>query len=90
MAHIINLAAQKILSTMAADAVEEEIDLANAEEWEEEELSPGAVLKKVRRVVAKVRASTKLWEALEQEIQVVGLRHNRPILDMRIRYAHFL
>jgi hypothetical protein len=90
MAHVINLAVQRILETFKAEAVEAELDLAKAEGWQHRdtaELSPGAILKKVRRVVCKLRASTVKWEALQRECAALDppLKCLRPILDMRVR-----
>ena len=89
MAHVINLAVQKLLKRVRGEALEEEGEMANDTGTVaiETELSPGAVLKKVRRVVSKLRASTNLWEALQREAQAVGLKCLRPVLDMRIRYV---
>lgn len=85
MAHVINLAAQMIIWEFKAEAIETEADMADDNDWTNE-LSPGAVLRKVRRIVSKLRASTKLWESLVLEAGVEGLKCLRPILDMRIRY----
>jgi hypothetical protein len=91
MAHVINLAVQKILKTFRAEALEAETDMAEAEVWQPAaELSPGAILKKVRRVVCKLRASTLKWEGLQRECAALDppLKCLRPILDMRIRFVH--
>lgn len=88
MAHIINLAVQRLLKHFRGEALESEGDMAGDinEDPDRFELSPGAVLKKVRRVVSKLRASTNLWEALQKEAQAIGLKCLNPILDMKVRY----
>lgn len=48
------------------------------------------VLQKVRRIVSKLRASTKLWEALEAEARVENMICLRPILDMRVWYVYLI
>jgi hypothetical protein len=90
MAHIINLAAQKILGKLRCQRDDNELDadLAEAEGVEGPgvgEASPEIVLKKVRCVVAKVRASHNLAEALEREATAVNLKYLRPKMDMRVR-----
>jgi hypothetical protein len=88
MSHVINLAAQTILSHFKAEATELEAVMADSNSWEyESDLSPGTVLKKVRRVVSKIRASTKLYDALHAEGMIENLKVLRPILDMRVRYT---
>jgi hypothetical protein len=90
MAHIINLAAQKILGRLRCQRDENELeaDLAEADGFEGhvDEASPEIVLKKVRCVVAKVRASHNLAEALEREATAVNLKYLRPKMDMRVRW----
>jgi len=88
MAHIINLAAQKILKNLKGQPVEDEeaADLV-AIQRVEDGVYPEAVLRKVRYIMAKLRASPSFSEALEKEAQVVGLKFPKPVMDMRVRYA---
>src|SRR5437588_5803691 len=98
MLHVLNLAAQKILTTLKAEAVIPEEVLAEADgpgiprmtedEGEFEsgtEILASPVLRKARQIFSKIRASNLLNEALERECQAVCLIPPKPLLDMRIR-----
>jgi hypothetical protein len=64
MAYVLNFAVQRILKTFKAEALEPDIDMAEAEGWQHiAELSPGAILRKVRWMVCDLRDSARLWEA---------------------------
>ena len=59
------------------------------EEWEEsrnDEIGPAAALSWLRRIIARVRSSTTLWEALKTEAKAVKLDWLAPILDVRFRW----
>ena len=86
LAHVLNLAAQTVLTTLKSAVRETEAAL---EGWEEEgnnAIGPAASLSRLRRVIAKIRSSTILWEALKTEAQAVKLVWLTPILDVRIRW----
>jgi hypothetical protein len=89
MPHILNLVVQKILKKLNCQRDEEELeaDLAEAEGWDglDYQDSLESVLKKVRCIVAKIRASHNLSEALEREAAAVELKYLRPKMDMKVR-----
>lgn len=89
MAHIINLAAQKILANLKGEGDLPEVVLAEDEGNIPVELSPSGVLKKIRRILSKIRASNLLLEALQRECLVMNLKSLKPLLDMRARYIYF-
>lgn len=67
IAHVLNLSAQKLITTLKAEAKEVESQMADEKECafhKKKTLVPGNVIKKVRRIAAKVRVSYKLYEAL--------------------------
>lgn len=66
MAHIMNLAAQKILVNLKGEADLPKVVLAEDEGNIPVELSPSGVLKKIRRILSKIRASNLLLEALQR------------------------
>jgi hypothetical protein len=86
MPHILNLVVQKILKKLHCQRDEDELeaDLAEADGWDGDS-SPGSVLKKVRCIVAKIRASHNLAEALQREATAVELKYLRPKMDMKVR-----
>lgn len=53
MTHVINLAAQTILSHIKAEAITSEVYMAEQNTWQHE-LSPCAVLKKISRIISKL------------------------------------
>ena len=44
---------------------------------------PHETLTIARRIIAKIRASTKLWEALEGQLKASNMPILRPILDSK-------
>src|SRR5437588_5115926 len=98
MLHVLNLAAQKILTTLKAEAVIQDEVLAEADgpgiprmtedEGEFEsgiEILVSPVLQKARQILSKIQASNLLNEALQRECQAVRLIPLKPLLDMRIQ-----
>ena len=86
LAHVLNIAAQTVLTTLKSEAREAEVVLEGWEESGNEEIGPAATLSRLRRIIAKIRSSTTLWEALKTEAQAVKLDWLAPILDVRIRW----
>ena len=88
MGHVINLAVQTLLHALRATAIENEARLVD-EEGEEVD-SEGAQLYrasyKARKIIAKVRASNRLWESLQAQSLAARIPPKRPILDMPIRW----
>jgi hypothetical protein len=77
MAHIINLAAQKILKSLR-EATVPEVLLGEAEAGVQEvDISLSAV--------PKIQASNLLWEALEAQCHAVKSIPKKVLLDMRVR-----
>lgn len=86
MAHTINLSVQKILQSLKGEATLPEIVLVEADAGiGENDVSLSGVLKLVRKIISRIRASNILWEALEAECSVMRIEPRRPILDMRVR-----
>ena len=48
--------------------------------------SPAEALNKLRRIIAKIRCSTTLWDALKTEAEAIKLKWLSPILDVRVRW----
>ena len=86
LAHVLNLAAQTVLTTLKSEARDPEVVLEGWEEQGNDAVGPAATLSRLRRVIAKIRSSTLLWEALKTEAQAVKLVWLAPILDVRIRW----
>lgn len=98
MAHVLNLAAQKIMVTLRAEANVAECILAegmgdassqsdgsDSEDKNDLEVIPNRVLQKVCQLLSKIRASNLLWEALEREAIAVKIKPLSPLLDMKVR-----
>ena len=85
LAHVLNLAAQTVFTTLKSEAREAEVVLEGCEESGSDERGPAATLSRLRRIIAKIRSSTTLWEALKTEVQAIKLAWLAPILDVRIR-----
>lgn len=87
MAHTMNLSAQKFITTPKADASEVESQMAMDETFEADVTTvvPANVVKKVRRVVAKIRVSHLIAEAHQRECGMVNLKFLTPILDVKTR-----
>ena len=87
LAHVLNLAAQTVLTTLKSEAREAEVVL---EGWEagsgNDEIGPAGTLSRLRRIIAKIRSSTTLWEALKMEAQAIKLEWLAPVLDVRVRW----
>jgi hypothetical protein len=88
MAHVMNLAAQKIISSLKAEAQETEASMADEEEGTREN-TPGGVLKMCRRIMSKIRASNLLTEALSSQALAMDLKDLKALMDMRIRWVLF-
>ena len=88
LAHVLNLAAQTVLVSLNSEALDAEVVLesrggvGNAGE----DISPASTLSRLRRIIAKIRSSTSLWEALQTEAKAVKLDWLSPILDVRVRW----
>jgi len=99
MPHVLNLAAQRILAVLKAEAtIPEEVlaeaegpgiarmeDLRGLESTNGIAVSPA--LRKARQIISKIQASNILGEALERECHAIRLIPLRPLLDMRVRYV---
>jgi len=86
LAYVLNLAAQTVLTSLKSEAREAEVVLEGWEESGSDEIGPAATLSRLRRIIAKIRSSTTLWEALKTEAQAIKLAWLAPILDVRIRW----
>jgi len=86
LAHVLNLAAQTVLTTLKSEAGEAEVVLEGWEDSGSDEIGPAATQSWLRRIIAKIRSSTTLWEALKTEAQAIKLAWLAPILDVRIRW----
>ena len=85
LAHVLNLAAQTVMKTLKSEAVEAEVELAISGD-EENSLDPATTLRKLRKVIAKIRSSNLLWDALWTEADAVKMDWLTPILDVRVRW----
>jgi len=97
--HVLNLAAQKILSVLKAEATILDEVLAEAEGPEilqikhndEPESANGntvsPALRKARKILSKIQASNILGEVLEHECQAIRLIPLKLLLDMKLRYV---
>ena len=83
---MLNLAAQTFLTTLKSEARDAEVVLEGWEEQDNDAVGLAATLSRLGRVIAKIRSSTLLWEALQTEAQAVKLVWLAPILDVRIRW----
>jgi len=86
MAHIINLAAQQILSHLDVAPTEHTV---YAEEEGDNSTGFTTIAKAfsyARKIISKIRASNKLWESFEAQTLAAKLPSLKLILDMRIRY----
>lgn len=97
MGHIINLAVQVLLKTLRVTvhanvtqlADKSEDDNEALEEAEERIVDSTKVSKaslKGRRIIAKIRYSNQLWEALQAQSLAAKISPKRPILDMPIHW----
>lgn len=89
LAHVLNLTAQTVLKTRRSEAEEREVDLASAEcddSIHNKGVDPATTLRKLRQIVAKVRSSNLLWEALQEDVQRRRLNCLVLILDVRVRW----
>jgi hypothetical protein len=89
MAHIINLAAQAILTNLKAEATEHEAVMADELHLVSQptiSCGPSEILRNCRRIISKIRASNLLWDALVLHCQTTKIKFLHPILDMRIRW----
>jgi hypothetical protein len=89
MAHIINLAAQKILKSLKGEATVPEVLLAEAQAGVQEvNISLLTVLKMTHKIASKIRALNLLWGALEARCHAVTIIPKKVLLDMRVRQVH--
>ena len=86
LAHVLNIAAQTVLTILKSEVREAEVVLEGCEESGNEVIGSAATLSRLRRIIAKIRSSTTLWEALKTEAQAVKLDWLAPIFDVRIRW----
>jgi len=89
LAHVLNLAAPTVLKTLRSEAEEREVHLASDDcddSGHNNEVDPATSLRKLRQIVAKVRSSNILWEALQENVQRKRLDWLVPILDIRVRW----
>ena len=85
LAHVLNLAAQTVMKTLKSEAAEAEVDLAKDSE-KEGDIDPATTLQKLRKVIAKIRSSNLLWEALQTEAAAVKMDWLTPVLDVQVRW----
>ena len=85
MAHVINLAAQTVLETLKANCNVSELYLAESNEISTK-TDIGSSLKIARCIVAKIRSSKILWEALKNQASAENIKPLRPLLDMKVRW----
>jgi phosphosulfolactate synthase (CoM biosynthesis protein A) len=89
MDHVLNLSVQSILRCLQADMEEylerDEDGLAiDAKELgKHEEADVAAIFRVAQGIVAKIRLSNLLWEALQHQCQARRITVKRPILDVR-------
>jgi len=83
---VLNVAAQTVLTTLKSEVRQAEVDLEWWEESRNNEISPAATLSRLRRIIAKIRSSTTLWEGLKTVAQAVKLDWLVQILEVRIRW----
>ena len=89
LAHVLNLAAQTVLKTLRSEAEVREVDLASDEQndgRDNNEVGPATTLHKLRQIVAKIRSSNLLWEALQEDAQRKQVNWLVPVLDVRVRW----
>lgn len=86
LAHVINIVVQKIITSLKAEVVEMESQMVDEEIWEVP-VVPGNTIRKVRRVVAKIRASHVLREVMQRECNAIKLKYLEPIIDVKTRYV---
>lgn len=88
MAHVMNLSAQELIKTIAAEATEIPDHMVKETTFEtfDAVANPGLVVKKVRRICAKLRASHILTELLEKHCIAVSCSYLRPQMDVATRY----
>ena len=87
MGHVINLAVQILLKVLKTTAADNEAKLADEDEEgssKDTQLSQASF--KARKIIAKVRASTHLWEALQAQALAARIPSRRPIIDMPVRW----
>jgi len=88
LAHVVNLAAQTVQKRLRSEAEEREVDLASDDcddSGHNNEVHPATSLGKLRQIVAKVRSSNILWEAIQEDVQRKRLDWLVPILDVQVR-----
>lgn len=85
LAHVLNIAAQTVLTSLKSEGREADVVLEGWEGSRNDEIGPAATLSRLLRIIAKIRSSTTLWEALKTEAQAVKLDWLAPILDVHIR-----
>ena len=86
LAHVLNLAAQTVLTTLKSEAREAEVVLEGWEASGDDEIGPAGTLSRLRRIIAKIRSSTTLWEGLKTEVEAIKMDWLAPILDVRVRW----
>lgn len=89
MAHVMNLSAPKIIQSLKAETLVTETEASMAEQiTPTQENCPAGLLRMVRRIASKIRASNNLTEALSAPIAATKLKDVKVLLDMKIRYVH--
>ena len=89
MGHVINLAVQTLLKMLKTTATDNEAKLADEDEGDslnKKETHLCQASFKARKIIAKIRASTRLWEALQAQSLAARISAKRPILDMPIQW----
>lgn len=90
MGHVINLAVQTLLNVLRATAIANEAQLVDEEATidnnDSQDIQLQSASYKARKIIAKVRASNRLWEALQAQSLAARIPLKRPILDMPIRW----
>jgi len=88
MAHIINLAAQAIVTNLKAEATEHEAVMADELQLVSQPTissGPSEVLRNCHRIFSNIRGSNLLCDAFVSLCQTTMMKISHPILDMRIR-----
>ena len=86
LAHVLNVVAQMVLTTLKSEARDAEVVLEGWEEQGNDAVGPAATLSQLRGVIATIRSCILLCEALKMEAQAVKVVWLAPILDVLIRW----
>ena len=90
MGHVVNLAVQTLLNVLRATAHTNEAQLVDEDraevDIESDDIQFYNASYKARKIIAKVRASNRLWESLQAQSLAARIPLKRLILDMPVRW----